>query len=530
MSHSTFYYQQPLSYGNGYTTSGYYGYYPNYPNYAYPGYYGQYGYYAAPQSIGPNYTNTTSATVDSPIKERAAQAASTSFNHLHTVPESPYNIEGSLKPWKQIVNFTKSNFFDRFLNPNEGGVVNITSHLAKKVNGLVVTVGTERFFFDALLCPQERFQGIVNVDCNEKVKAYVDFNILLLRISPDRSTYSRLTDRSQLPRNVDGDGIGTVKETSALRSRIKEIHTLLLQDIRMPKEMKTYYETHLEDFAHVYFSTSGEWSSNFYRKKEFSGVQYHESDKQFTLLQKYAQSGMMCSFTGDINQLEFLGEVGAIDLSNIPDYIVLNIQVKGRPTIIWTQFSHTKGTLYYSLPELPSNDLNPEELEEFNKTLEVIKLSNTLGEKYHEKTYWLGFLRRFLSGDSHDENDMRIPLTYSKTDLRALADFKEKYCFFTSSMGWVGFFAKEIHVNFQRVWDVNKWSKNPNLLKELIETPGIEKIFEFLVVMMYRIDSKVLLAFFALPDWRAYVIEKFKSNPLHPSISDFRKLEELAKK
>ena len=83
----------------------------------------------------------------------------------------------------------------QFLEPNERIPVNVRPHLLKMQRGLIVSVGTERSFFDLLLSDPNLCTGLVVRDVNPRVKAYVDFNTLLLTIATSRLDYRALIEQ-----------------------------------------------------------------------------------------------------------------------------------------------------------------------------------------------------------------------------------------------------------------------------------------------------------------------------------------------
>jgi hypothetical protein len=91
-------------------------------------------------------------------------------------------------------------FYD-FLEPNEGNPQKLIPHLQEiSKKGVVVSTGTERSFFFLLflvklLANKNLCEGLIIKDINPKVKAYVDFNVLLLRITKTVEEYRELSER-----------------------------------------------------------------------------------------------------------------------------------------------------------------------------------------------------------------------------------------------------------------------------------------------------------------------------------------------
>jgi hypothetical protein len=79
--------------------------------------------------------------------------------------------------------------FKDYLVPNELNPYLVKLHFdLLDEAGLLVSTGTERSFIDLALC--EKCTGLVGVDINPRVKAYNDFNTLLLRLSENRKDYN----------------------------------------------------------------------------------------------------------------------------------------------------------------------------------------------------------------------------------------------------------------------------------------------------------------------------------------------------
>lgn len=238
--------------------------------------------------------------------------------------------------------------FAPFLFPNERNPIDIKSHLDLiSAPGVLVSTGTERSFFDLALMPKEKCQGLIVRDINPKVKAYVDFNTMLLRVSRDRKEYVELSSG--------------LLEGEQIESRIEILREKIITS-GIPHPIKKYYLKNLNNFAEIYFSANARrpWKDS----KFFEGVKYFEDDSLFANLQRYAREGNIIATIGDINDLSFLGDlnVSVVDTSNIHEFQLM--EPKGgdnfHPRVIWTNFdwqirpSRYYFTRYYSYTHKPS--------------------------------------------------------------------------------------------------------------------------------------------------------------------------------
>lgn len=195
---------------------------------------------------------------------------------------------------------------------------------------------------------------MIGIDLNHKVKAYNDFNLLLLCIAKTRQEYIALS-----------------QPTEDIESRIITIKDKMTGSL--PERTHRYYKKQLANFASVYLTQKHTWRCD---SIGFGKCRYHEDDVQFSRLQVYAKSGNIIYVIGDINNLQFLGEVGesvsVVDASNIHDYSILNFKFRHNiaPRIIITLSQYQK-TEYHSF----IFDLDNEESYELDRLLAVIKSS-----------------------------------------------------------------------------------------------------------------------------------------------------------
>jgi len=240
-------------------------------------------------------------------------------------------------------------------------------------HGLLVSTGTERSFFDLALIDPTQCEGLIVRDFNPEVKAYVDFNVLLLRISQNREDYVTLstlipdstltTSPSDRPTNVTPWNEGLYQEKIAI---IRE----RMEKIRMPANIKAYYLTQLEAFGRIYFHTrlQSAWSQETmtkctWRENPEFDVRYHLDDRLFYQLQRYAKCGNIIATVGTINDLQFLDKrnVSILDTSNVCDYSFLGFKTPSTPTVIVTKVKNP--TVYRSFVHAPLTNPQFAELE-----------------------------------------------------------------------------------------------------------------------------------------------------------------------
>lgn len=230
----------------------------------------------------------------------------------------------------------KINFFD-CLTPNETSPSGIKSHLDLILDeGYYVITGTERLFFVAALSNPDKCKGFIGRDFNPRVKAYNDFNVMLLRISQNLKEYNTLSE--------------DIKQESfneEFPKRIELIKKHLLASEDMPKEAVEYYLKNLQAYGKLYFSVSKGWKN----LTGFEGAKYYADELLFRKVQNYAKCGQIVSTVGNINDLIFLNKynITLVDVSNIPDYILLNLNggQNFHPRVVWTRNS-TEDFSYFS--------------------------------------------------------------------------------------------------------------------------------------------------------------------------------------
>jgi hypothetical protein len=115
-----------------------------------------------------------------------------------------------------------------YTEPNEGSPERIEPHLnlvkQREQSGVFGTTGGERSFFAALFADKAWCEGVVSIDITPAIKAYVDFNTMLIRISKNADEYAALSASV-------GDDISFEHRIEIIRDKIKEI--------KLPKKLKT---------------------------------------------------------------------------------------------------------------------------------------------------------------------------------------------------------------------------------------------------------------------------------------------------
>ncbi len=216
-----------------------------------------------------------------------------------------------------------------YLSPNEENVLEVQSHLVMKKPGKLVCTGAERSLFNLILADPTKCEGLVVVDFDPLTKAYLDFNVLLLRISRNMEHYAQLSslDARQY------EGSLTVER---YHHRYREINTAI-ETSDLPPALKEYYKKNLIQFGSIYYNARK--TSDWRTSAKFNGVKYHEDERLFQRVQQYAKSGNIIVTKRDINDLKFLdnNNIEILDISNIPDYFIPNFQTNSTPRVIATK-------------------------------------------------------------------------------------------------------------------------------------------------------------------------------------------------
>lgn len=246
--------------------------------------------------------------------------------------------------------------FQDFLGPNEFNPNQIKLHLDLITkNGLLVASGTERSFIALTLC--QKCTGLVGVDINPRVKAYNDFNTLLLRLSKNRQDYLSL-------RAVDSARQGKNIEIDKMVIMIKE---KIITDTEIKGTLKDYYLSNIDNFAKIFYEAQLHSQMFVFidspNNQLFKEANYLYEDELFNRLQKFAKNGDMVFTIADINNLNFLNkeQIVAIDTSNIYQYVPLNYENDPKLTndkvrVIWVKGQQRKTEFYSYIPILKKDE------------------------------------------------------------------------------------------------------------------------------------------------------------------------------
>lgn len=274
-----------------------------------------------------------------------------------------------------IVDLKAEMSFGDYLKPNEEGAVAIARHLSLiEVDGAIVSAGTERSFFDLALC--ENCTGLIVRDINPRVKAYVDFNVVLLRLSSSLGDYRRMsselvanrdralgaTSRARRKKSAAESAPILAEYEGAWRAILDEVRHRCEADTEMPADAKAYYLSQVQEFGEIYFQNQSDWRLC----EGFDGVRYDVDELMFEKLQSAAKRGQIVATVGDIAQLRFLDDVNiaAIDVSNIVQYTTIKFELNTarNPRVVWTLGPFSK-TFYFSYIYAPLSALETAELD-----------------------------------------------------------------------------------------------------------------------------------------------------------------------
>lgn len=236
-------------------------------------------------------------------------------------------------------------FFD-FLEPNETTPGLVKEHLTNIAKGLIVSVGTERSLFDLLFAP-EQCTGLVVVDVNPRVKAYNDFNLLLICLSANHEEYVELSKPLSIPKH----------NGKKFEDRIFKIQEKLI-NAPLPTCVKDYYQRNLFSFGIVYFTEKRLWRNarmegiNYLKTavNGFAECRYDQNPDQFNKIQAYAKRGDIISVVGAINDLTFLNRpISVVDISNVADHVFTNIKgIQDETRVIWTNLMQSQKGYFFT--------------------------------------------------------------------------------------------------------------------------------------------------------------------------------------
>jgi hypothetical protein len=393
--------------------------------------------------------------------------------------------------------------FPEFLSPNEGNPESIQHHFKNISNrGIVVCTGTERSFYTLLFCSETWCEGLVIRDIQPKVKAYVDCNILLLRISKTREEYANLSEC-----------IGKDKLRLDLKQRIELITEKTTQS-NLPFSIKEYYLKNMRAICSLYLLEPKPEREEI--NEMFEACAYNTDDEQFSKLQRYAQSGNIVCITGTINDLSFLKtkNVVAVDTSNISDYILIDI--KGgkedfHPRIIWTCVSpQIKATTYFSYIHTALTD---QERVEFDDLLGKLKRAYNCTTEKTLVICCMDKLRFFFwqahDGLTEDMFDSSIGPFYSKKTLQILRGYIQNFIY-VPRIGYLDF-------NYVRGpnWQEKVNELNEQEIETLCKEGDISRFLPRIVTAWGDVHPAKYIAFIQASKWREAFEKVWRAYPKH---------------
>ncbi len=381
------------------------------------------------------------------------------------------------------VNIQEEIHFADFLEPNEGTPGNIRLHLEKMAKGLIVSTGTERSIFDLLLSPEGMCTGLVVRDINPRVKAYMDFLILLVRIAEGREEFVALSQRPEI---------------EEFDNRLEEIrHKIYRSDL--PEAMKEYYLHHLRDFASLYFPRS-----HLPKRGDNSPVDYRKSDPLFIKLQRFAKAGNIMVTVGDIGDLEFLGtrSIAIVDASNICDYIPIDLRGRGifHPRVIWT-IPHPASTQYHSYLH--------EDISEAGRTTIDRCMKILFASGVRTVSQLINYKLVMQEGD-RQPFDSVPKFSYSSRVVSQLTSTVHPYFIYSEELGWIGFHPKYYHFTLGRLE-----AATPDQVALLLGNPKIRDQVGVLVRLHEKLRPETYMAFMDVPGWKE-AFEQLSKENVHP--------------
>jgi hypothetical protein len=232
------------------------------------------------------------------------------------------------------IDLTKIPNINRYLVPNERNVHEVQPHLTMKKQGILVSTGAERSIFDLILSDPTKCQALVVRDIHPHIKAYIDFNVVLLRVATDMAHYARLS--TPIHGTTDSASKQILWNEELYLDKIREIR-LEIKKANLPQILENYYLKHLDEFGRIYFQArlQDDWRED----DRLDDVKYHKKENQFNRLQRYAKCGNIIATIGSMGDLRFLDNknIELLDISNIPDFEALYIQTKSFPNVIVTR-------------------------------------------------------------------------------------------------------------------------------------------------------------------------------------------------
>jgi hypothetical protein len=385
----------------------------------------------------------------------------------------------------QDVDFRKKcDFQDYYRKVNEWPPQNIKPHLSQTEPGAAVVTGTERGFFVLLSSDERLCEGLISRDINPKAKAYIDFNVLLLRISKNMQEYTELSEPVANWWDANADTL--------VDKRVAVIKEKTLNS-DLPESVKNYYLKHMETLGSTYLwlGSNQDWRKD----PHLSECWYHNNEERFLKLQRYAKSGNIIATIGDISDLKFLRDtkISVVDTSNIHDYCVVNLQGEGNfsPTVIWTELTVGE-TQYYSAPYTYYPPLSREEEAEFQKWIALFKETHPCIGENNGKHYFQILTKKLKLENSSLRNNPKLVLDKLKKymqesvltnpDLHILNDPTLGYVCLSNSNTINGLSAEHINI--------------------LCRNPNIAQHVPFLVGKQHELKKEPYLAFMRIKGWK----------------------------
>lgn len=374
--------------------------------------------------------------------------------------------------------------FPDFLVPNEGGIQKYQSLFVLNQRGFVLSTGAERSLFTLLLCAKnsaDLCNGLIVRDISRNVKMYVDFVVLLLRLTKDCNEFEEWS--SEIVQTIPEE-----KEQEITR-RIRMIGSRLDHDDSMNSDVKGYYCTNLTELANLYFGIPKKW------KESPAYISYWKDKESFQILKRFARSGNIIATIGDIEDWRFLDNCrpAFLDISNIADYKLLSARYlpRGLPIIYLSSVDnqHSQYNRY-----VVSSPLSDEERQEVDQLLAIMQDAGVIDRENASdlKKVFYDSLTKHPILEKH-------PVGYFPELLSMLRFYKEHYLLEVSSLGWFCFFDQCVRIN------VNQKLLKLELsdIQKICEVPDARKIVEIHVRMwpyyQYHLDR--FFAFSKIPGW-----------------------------
>jgi len=392
------------------------------------------------------------------------------------------------------IDLTEKPDFASYLVPNEARPEKVAPLLLSAGTGRMVSAGTERSFFNLALSNPQKCTGLVVRDINPEVKAYVDFNVLLLRISQNREEYAKLS--AVYKENGSNNPLVLITDQE-LSEKLREIRNILVHNSDFPADLKTYYLNHLEEFGEIYFKSrmnvSGDNTSDWQQLEEFTAVHYHKDDALFEQLQTYAKSGSIIATVGDISDLQFLDaeKIAVVDISNIPCYTFLNFTTRSNPLIIATDMETIPSLSTQIMCETTYNGFVFHPLRDETQVQELEALISVLATM----SEWTNELV---------PND--IPPFYSEELLEHLKNYRDDFLVLIEDQ-W-------INCDYPNRADLVHWMNNTvdSSLEVNFNGVDVQKLAKFLVKTWKDVNPETYFTFSALLGWaEAFTAEKERS-------------------